>query len=100
MSTIPSVNVVVQQGSRALKAQNSQQHPVSPDQHALARAPEKEVAARTTVQQSDDAEKMKFERERSGGKNEREPKKRKGAEEEEEGVKPSADSGRLLDIVV
>ena len=102
MSTIPNFNVVVQQANRALEVQNTQQHPVAPAQHAEARQPERETAQRTTVQESEEAEKSLVDRDGAGAGG-GEPRNRRRKKREEEGAeekRAAEDSGRLLDIVV
>lgn len=95
MPNIPSINVVVQQSSKALKVQNTQQV-VDPALSAVVEQEVKETQLRTTVQDSADSEKAKLDGERSGGGKEPPGKKRS---KKKEADKKRA-SGRLLDIVV
>ncbi len=95
MPTIPSINIVVQQSSKALKVQNTQQV-ADPALSAQTTQEARETELRSTVQDTEDSEKTKLDGERSGGGHGETGREPAGKKKEDE-KKPS---GRLLDIVV
>ena len=102
MTTIPNLNVVVQQGSTARDTQNIRQQNQEASQVVAASQPEKDTEQMTTVQGSNESEKIKTDQEKSSREKEEEGKKKKKKAGENEEVKevefdPDA-PGQLLDI--
>jgi hypothetical protein len=98
MTTIPNLNVVVQQGHKAIEAQNVR-NPAQESNLASVLQPEKEDTKRTTVQEFEESDHVQLDSENSGGKgkNPRKREKRKKAKAPAE--KPREGSGRLLDTI-
>lgn len=101
MTTIPNMNIVVQQGGSARDAQNVRNQVQNPNQLAAAEIPDKEVVKRTVVHESEEKERSKFEKDSSEKRKEyqlqQERKKKKQVSEEKKAPK---ETGRLLDTVV
>lgn len=99
MTTIPNLNVVVQQGSSARDAQNVRQSQDAA-QVVTANQPEKETEQRTTVQSSNESDALKANKEKSS-KEKEEKKKKKKAKEDDEVTEAKHDPdapGQLLDV--
>ena len=100
MTTIPNLNVVVQQGSVARDTQNLRPQVHDATQAAAVQQPEKEAEKQTTVQDSSDSDSIQADQEKSfaGGKRRRKEKKKKKPDEEikEAAFDPDA-PGQLLD---
>ncbi len=98
MTTIPNLNIVVQQGSNALEAQHLRPAQMDATQMAGANQPERELDQRETIQESSNSELINTDHERSGNKQFAQQKKinkKKNRKRQTSGIK-----GRLLDTLV
>lgn len=102
MTTIPNLNVVVQQGSTARDTQNIKQHTQDPGQVAAVPQPGKENTKLTTVQTTNESEKLRTDKEKNSEKKEQKKKKKKDDKEESKDalLKDPNSPGGLLDIEV
>ncbi len=100
MTTIPNLNVVVQQGSTARDTQNLRQQGQDNSQALANTQPEKETEQRTTVQNTNESDAIKADQEKSSKEEEQKKKKKKaGQEDEVEEVESDPDApGQLLDV--
>lgn len=104
MTTIPNLNVVVQQGSVARDTQNVRQQSQDPGQIVPANQPEKDSEQMTTVQDTSTSDGIKTDEEKTAKEEGQQHKKKKKKEDEEEEVKdletdPDA-PGQLLNVKI
>ncbi len=103
MTTVPGHNIVIQQAGTVNEAKPSSNtaHP-SPGQ-AVGEQAAAELARRTTVQESEESEALKSDRERYQaslrGRRKEKRRRRKKREEEQKELSDSDESGNLLDTV-
>ncbi len=100
MTTIPNLNVVVQQGGAARDAQNIRPQSQDASQVVAAQQTDKETEQRNTVQDSNESEALKQKKKKStASEHEKKKKKKKKDESEVEEVEVDPDApGQLLDI--
>ncbi|MBU0995496.1 MAG: hypothetical protein KJ737_23620 [Proteobacteria bacterium] len=104
MTTIPNLNVVVQQGSVARDTQNIRPHAQDSSQTIAVQQPEKEIAKQTTVQDSSNSDTIQADQEKNlaGPNNHRKKnKKKKKPDDEIKEVEFDPEApGQLLDTKV
>lgn len=103
MTTIPNLNIVIQQGDIAREAQNVRNQGLEASQQAAAERLEWEEKKRTVVPETEETEKTLFNKDKSGdGKRSPEERgERKQREQTSENDSYDPDSpGRLLDTLV
>jgi hypothetical protein len=99
MTTIPNLNIVIQQGDIARESQNVKNHGLEASQRAAAERLEWEDKKRTEVPEAEETEKTLFNKEKSG-EGKRKPDQR-GERKQKEKKDADPDSpGRLLDTLV
>lgn len=100
MTTIPNLNIVVQQGAAARDAHNIRQQPVDAAQSAVAHQPDKEEQQRTTVHETEEGEHARFSKDGSGRRQPAENRPLNPKKKKKEDEKPEGDTGHILDTVV
>lgn len=105
MTTIPNLNVVIQQGGNARDAQNVRNQPQHTNSYVENQMPDKIQEKRTTVNEFEEAERSKLNADKEGKKSylrkRREAsKKRKKKEKKKARFEHPNGSGRLLDTIV
>ncbi len=99
MSTISDVNIVIQQGGSAKQTQKVQ-HPTQDFSQVVAgQQKEKDSEQRTTVQQADDSEKPKLDKDPSGRRKRDRRAERKKKKAGSGKKKDAETSGKLLDTI-
>ena len=99
MTTVPNLNIVIQQGSHALKIHNVQISGLDVSQLAASDQPEREALQRSTVQRFEGAGRTRApRRERSGSGYT--PERRPGGRRTAGGKGREKASGRLVDAYV
>ncbi|MBU1168195.1 MAG: hypothetical protein KKD44_01385 [Proteobacteria bacterium] len=103
MTTIPSLNIVIQQGDSVRESHNIKNQTLDAAQHASFQRLEEEDKKRTMVSQTQETEKIRFNKDTSSeGKpkqDARSSNKKKHASPSEESVEPDS-TGRLLNTIV
>jgi len=101
VTTISNMNIVVQQSGGAKNAQNIR-HATQEYNHLVAtQQKEKDIQQQTTIQQSEDAEPAKLDKDLpERRKKKRRSRSRLNTEESEALIRESKDCGKLLDTVV
>jgi hypothetical protein len=100
MTTISDMNIVVQQSSGTKNVQNVR-HATQEHSHlAATQQKDKDIEQRTTIQQSEDAERTKLDKDRPDErKKKRHSKTRRGIRASETSMPKSKPSGKILDTV-
>jgi hypothetical protein len=102
MTTIPNLNIVIQQGDTVKDLQNLKNTVLDSSQLAANERMEEENRKRTAVRQPDETEQVLFNKEKPGGEKRRAFQKKmppKKAKENNDNKDPDA-TGRLLDTIV
>ena len=105
MTTIPNLNVVIQQGGNARDAQNVRNQPQHTNSYVENQMPDKINETRTTVNELEEKERSKLNKDKEGKKSYLR-KKREASEKKKKTGKKKArfehpnGSGRLLDTIV
>lgn len=103
MTTIPNLNIVIQQGDSVRESHNIKNQALDAAQHAAFHRLEEEDKKRTMVSQTEETEKILFNKENSGeGKRRHEARSQKKKQDTgptEKTVDPDA-PGRLLNTIV
>ncbi|MCP3921810.1 MAG: hypothetical protein GY714_04415 [Desulfobacterales bacterium] len=105
MTTIPNLNVVIQQGGNARDAQNVRNQPQHTNSYVENQMPDKIQEQRTSVNELEEAEHSKLNKDKEG-KRSYLRKKREAAKKRKKKSKKAArfehpnGSGRLLDTIV
>ena len=100
MTIIPNLNLVIQQTYAVIKAKNALHPALDATAISSAYQPKKEEIIRTSVQETEEKEKITFDKRHS-----RKEKKKKDSKEEENGAKESSSSlkiknrGKILNTV-
>jgi hypothetical protein len=103
MTTIPNLNMVIQQGDAVRETHNIKNQALDTAQHSSFQRLEDDDKKRTVVSETEETEQILFNKEHSGeGKprhHARSPQKKKSEEPQEKPVDPDA-PGRLLNTIV
>lgn len=105
MTTIPNLNVVIQQGGNARDAQNVRNQPQHTNSYVENQVPDKIQEQRTTVNEFEEAQHTKLNTDKEGTKGYLRKKKERSSKKKKEGKKKARfehpnGSGRLLDTIV
>ena len=101
MTTIPNLNIVIQQGGAAREVQNIKAHAQDASQTIAVQQPAKEIVRQTTVQNTDQSDAVQSDQQQALAGKERKRKKKRKQQGPQERVKedhcdPDA-PGQLLD---
>jgi hypothetical protein len=100
MTTVPGHNIVVQQSGAAQEMAHQAHSPKPSPEQAAAQQAAGELLKNTTVQEFDEAEKMRSKREKEALKRRQELKAARKKEEQETMDQDPDAPGRLLDTIV
>lgn len=103
MTTIPNLNIVIQQGDAARESQNIRNQVLETAQQAAFQRLEEEDRKRTQVSQAEETEQILFTREKAREENRRQRQRESSQKKDQEARKKNVDPdapGRLLNTIV